>query len=98
MITTEWSDWRNGAFWWIQSVYVLPNYRRQGIFRAMYEHLHRLAADDPTVCGFRLYVEQENERAKATYAAMGMAEKPYRIFEDLKPGVHFLAATRSARG
>src|SRR6185436_1569492 len=57
MITTEWSDWRNGAFWWIQSVYVRPEFRRQGVYRRLYQHVKRLAKNDRRVCGFRLYVE-----------------------------------------
>jgi ribosomal protein S18 acetylase RimI-like enzyme len=84
MITTEWSDWRNGMFWWIQSVYVQPNYRRRGIYRALYEHVKQLAEQDPKICGFRLYVEKENEAAQETYTALGMRQTPYRIFEDLK--------------
>jgi ribosomal protein S18 acetylase RimI-like enzyme len=89
MITTEWSDWRNGVFWWVQSVYVKPDHRRKGIYRAMYKHVKQLAQQDDTVCGFRLYVEQENTRAQQTYAALGMQETPYRIFEELKPGTRF---------
>ena len=84
MITTEWSDWRNGLFWWIQSVFVEPEYRRQGIYQRMYEFVKNLADNEPSVCGFRLYVERENTPAKSTYSALGMAESPYLIFEELK--------------
>lgn len=89
MITTEWSDWRNGAFWWIQSVYVRPEFRRQGVYRRLYRHVQGLAKKDRRVCGFRLYVERENRRAQATYRALGMEKTRYRVFEELKPGVRF---------
>jgi ribosomal protein S18 acetylase RimI-like enzyme len=89
MITKEWSDWRNGTFWWIQSVYVRPAFRRQGVYKRLYRHVQELAANDPAVCGFRLYVERENARAQATYQALGMKETRYLVFEELKPGVRF---------
>jgi ribosomal protein S18 acetylase RimI-like enzyme len=89
MITKEWSDWRNGSFWWIQSVYVRPEARRQGIYRHLYRHVQEMAAQDPKVCGFRLYVERENSAAQATYGALGMKETRYLVFEELKPGVRF---------
>jgi len=89
MITKEWSDWRNGAFWWIQSVYVRPQSRRQGVYQRLYRHVQQLAANDPKVCGFRLYVERENSRAQATYSALGMKQTHYLVFEELKPGVRF---------
>lgn len=89
MITKEWSDWRNGSFWWIQSVYVRPEARRQGIYRQLYRHVQEMAAKDPQVCGFRLYVERENSAAQAAYAALGMKETRYCVFEELKPGVRF---------
>ncbi|MEM9486487.1 MAG: N-acetyltransferase [Cyanobacteria bacterium P01_F01_bin.116] len=87
MITTEWSDWRNGLFWWVQSVYVKPDYRRRGIYRQMYSFIKELAEQEPNVCGFRLYVEQDNTRAQTTYKALGMTPTPYRIFEELKSSV-----------
>lgn len=89
MITKEWSDWRNGTFWWIQSVYVRPELRRQGVYKLLYRHVQKLAAGDPAVCGFRLYVEHENARAQATYQALGMKQTRYLVFEELKPGVKF---------
>jgi ribosomal protein S18 acetylase RimI-like enzyme len=89
MITKEWSDWRNGSFWWIQSVYVRPEFRRQGVYKRLYRHVQELAARDPAVCGFRLYVERENSRAQAAYRAAGMQETRYLVFEELKPGVRF---------
>jgi len=81
MITFEWSDWRNGEFWWIQSVYVERDARRQGVFRALYDHLMELAYRDPEVCGIRLYVEQENTRAQRTYQRCGMENTGYRVME-----------------
>ena len=84
MITTEWSDWRNGDFWWIQSVYVKPDYRRRGIYRSLHEFVTQLASRDPTVCGFRLYVERENAVAQQTYRSLGMHKTTYRLFEELK--------------
>jgi ribosomal protein S18 acetylase RimI-like enzyme len=98
MITKEWSDWRNGSFWWIQSVYVRPEFRRQGVYKQLYRHVQELAARDPAVCGFRLYVERENRRAQAAYRTLGMNETRYRVFEELKPGVRFFRpADRRAR-
>jgi GNAT superfamily N-acetyltransferase len=90
MITNEWSDWRNGLFWWIQSVYVEKDFRRQGVYRRMYEHVREMAKADGGVCGFRLYVEKENEVAHATYASLGMKETDYLLYEELKPGIRFL--------
>jgi len=81
MITYEWSDWRNGVFWWIQSVYVDPPARRVGVFRALYAHVERLAKDDPGVCGIRLYVERENHRAQLTYRHCGMEDAGYVVME-----------------
>jgi ribosomal protein S18 acetylase RimI-like enzyme len=95
MVTTEWSDWRNGNFWWIQSVYVKPEFRQQGVYRAMYEHLKTLALADANVCGFRLYVEKENVTAQKTYGSLGMAETDYLMFEELKQGVEFLLPSAS---
>ena len=97
MITKEWSDWRNGDFWWIQSVYVRPEYRRSGIYKRLYRYLRALAASRRAVRGFRLYVEKENRRAQATYRASGMERTHYLVYEQLKPGVRFFtpAATRT---
>ena len=82
MVTTEWSDWRNGVFWWIQSVYILPDFRRQGIYAALYKQVKELAQIQGDVCGFRLYVEKENHVAQATYSALGMHESHYLMFEE----------------
>lgn len=82
MLTTEWSDWRNGTFWWIQSVYVVPECRGQGVFKALHRAVRELARSEPGVCGLRLYVERENEPARAVYTKLGMEETPYRLYEE----------------
>ncbi len=81
MLTREWSDWRCGDWWWIQSVYVRPEARRSGVFGALYASVERDAREDPGVCGLRLYVERDNVPAQNTYAAQGMHETHYRMFE-----------------
>lgn len=81
MLTFEWSDWRNGLFWWIQSVYVRPDCRRNGIYRALYGHVEQLARATPGICGIRLYVEQDNERAIMTYRDLGMWPSGHKVFE-----------------
>lgn len=81
MLTREWSDWRNGHWWWIQSVYVVPAQRRQGVFAALYRHVEALARATPGVIGLRLYVERGNDAARGTYAALGMADAGYDILE-----------------
>ena len=81
MITFEWSDWRNGVFWWIQSVYVDPAWRRRGVFRRMHDAIVSQAKVDPKVCGIRLYVEQENRTAKTAYRRVGLAQSAYKIYE-----------------
>lgn len=80
-ITTEWSDWRNGWFWWIQGVYVRADARRRGVFRALYQHVYETAKHDPTVIGLRLYVEHENTRAQETYLGLGLSWTSYRVME-----------------
>ena len=81
MITYEWSDWRNGWFWWIQSVYVAEIARREGVFRVLYRAIEQRAAADPSVIGLRLYFETENARAQATYRALGMSDTAYGMME-----------------
>jgi ribosomal protein S18 acetylase RimI-like enzyme len=81
LVTFEWSDWRNGWFWWVQSVYVREDARRGGVFRALYRHVEQLAAADPAVIGLRLYVEADNDRAKQTYRALGMRDTSYGMLE-----------------
>jgi len=80
MITYEWSDWRNANIWWFQSVYVIPGYRRKGVFRMMYDHVKKEGMEQG-IAGLRLYVESENIRAQKTYEAMGMNGQHYRMFE-----------------
>lgn len=82
MVTTEWSDWRNGWFWWIQSVYVRPEHRGAGLYGRMYEFVKRRAKDAGDVCGFRLYVEKENERAQRVYEKLGMERTYYLMYEE----------------
>lgn len=81
MITFEWSDWRNGWFWWIQSVYVHADARRGGVFRALYRAIADRAAADPSVIGLRLYFERDNVRAQETYRSMGMSDTSYGMME-----------------
>jgi GNAT superfamily N-acetyltransferase len=81
MTSHEWSDWRNGNMWWIQSVYVIESMRRNGVFSALYRHVEELARQDPACCGLRLYVERDNERAQATYIALGMTKPGYDVME-----------------
>ncbi len=80
-VTLEWSDWRNGNFWWIQSVFVAPDARRHGVFRKLYEHVLAAAAEEPNVIGVRLYVEHDNQIAQATYQKLGMALTRYHLME-----------------
>ncbi len=82
MITYEWSDWRNAWFWWIQSVYILPEYRGQKIYRMLYEFVKNKAEESKDVCGFRLYVEKENERAQKVYEKTGMESSYYLMYEE----------------
>jgi ribosomal protein S18 acetylase RimI-like enzyme len=85
MVTYEWSDWRCGLFWWIQSVYVRPETRRRGVFRRLYEFVQATASEEPNVCGIRLYVEQSNHAAQGVYAALGMQETAYHVYEAIFP-------------
>ena len=86
MVTTEWSDWRNGLFLWIQSVYVSPAHRGAGVFRTLYRHLESEARRDPRVCGIRLYVDHSNGRAQEVYARLGMHRSEYAIMQDVFRG------------
>jgi GNAT superfamily N-acetyltransferase len=81
MITYEWSDWRNGTFWWIQSVYVEKLHRGEGIFRTLYQHVYDIARGRTDVCGLRLYVERQNEPARRTYERLGMKKAGYEMYE-----------------
>lgn len=86
MTTYEWSDWRNGQFLWIQSVYVLPEHRGAGVFRALYDHLCGLARVDSRICGIRLYVDRSNARAQAVYARLGMRRSNYSVMQTVYRG------------
>jgi GNAT superfamily N-acetyltransferase len=81
LVTYEWSDWRNGVFWWIQSVYVRSQYRRKGVFSALHRHVESMARATQDVCGLRLYVERNNRRAQRTYLALGMTSPGYEVME-----------------
>ncbi len=81
LVTFEWSDWRNAWYWWIQDVYVKPNYRQQGIFRILYTQL-RIQAQVANVCGLRLYVHQGNTTAQAVYRRLGMVPSSSNLFEE----------------
>lgn len=83
LITYEWSDWRNSDVWWFQSVYVLPDYRRSGVFRQMYLYIKE-EGEKQGIAGLRLYVESNNKRAMATYEALGMHSEHYTMYEWLK--------------
>ncbi|NOX85289.1 MAG: GNAT family N-acetyltransferase [Chlorobi bacterium] len=84
LLTPEWSDWRNRWILWIQSVYVLPEYRKKGVFRMMYGHAKKLIEDDKDCAGLRLYVDVDNKNALAVYRALGMDGDHYRVFEWMK--------------
>ena len=81
MVTYEWSDWRNGWIWWVQSVYVKPEFRRQGVYRRLYRRLETMAAERGDVRGIRLYVMRENHIAKRTYESLGMRHSEYDLYE-----------------
>jgi GNAT superfamily N-acetyltransferase len=83
LLTYEWSDWRNAPVWWFQSVYVVPENRRNGIFRSMYLYI-REEAEKQNIAGLRLYVETNNIRACKTYESLGMNSEHYRMYEWLK--------------
>ena len=83
MHTWEWSDWRNGELWWLQSVYVDLEYRQQGVFRKLYEKVQDEAQQNSNVVGIRLYVENENLKAQKTYEKLGMNKAGYQVLEEL---------------
>jgi GNAT superfamily N-acetyltransferase len=82
MVTYEWSDWRDALFWWIQSVYIRPEYRKQSVFRRLYGFVKEKALRETDVCGLRLYVERDNTIAQRTYESIGMIPAPYRFYEE----------------
>jgi ribosomal protein S18 acetylase RimI-like enzyme len=81
MLTREWSDWRDGWLMWVQSVYVEPAHRSQGVFRSLLDHATQCMREDPDVVGMRLYVENENSRAQAVYARTGFVDPSYKVLE-----------------
>jgi GNAT superfamily N-acetyltransferase len=84
MITYEWSDWRSGMVWWIQSVYVVPEFRRRGVYAGLYQHVKAFVDRDPAIRGIRLYVDNRNKSAQEVYARLGMSGEHYRVFEWMK--------------
>jgi ribosomal protein S18 acetylase RimI-like enzyme len=84
LVTFEWSDWRNKWFWWIQSVYVRPEHRGKSVYRQMYDFVKELADSRGDVCGFRLYVENDNTNARRVYEKLGMNESHYLMYEEEK--------------
>jgi GNAT superfamily N-acetyltransferase len=82
MVTFEWSDWRNGRFWWIQSVFVDAGFRRRGVYRSLHQAIVEQARNDPQSCGIRLYVEKDNVGAQQTYREMNMYATDYLLFEE----------------
>jgi len=84
MITYEWSDWRNGMVWWLQSVYVLDSHRKSGVFKKMYDNIISIISNDPGLIGLRLYVDKSNAKAMKVYEAMGMDGSHYTVYEWMK--------------
>lgn len=82
LITFEWSDWRSANFWWIQSVYVAPEWRRQGVYRRLHQTVLQEARRHPQVCGVRLYVERGNAVAQTVYDRVGLTRSVYQVFEE----------------
>ena len=81
LITFEWSDWRNAVFWWLQSVYVHKEWRRSGVFKALYDYVLAEGKRRGNVAGIRLYVEQDNAVAQQVYTKAGLSTAPYKVFE-----------------
>ncbi len=84
MITYEWSDWRNGWIWWIESVYVNPNFRKQGVYKMLYNHIKDIVNANEEIKGIRLYVDKTNTRAQNVYDALGMCGEHYTTYEWMK--------------
>lgn len=84
LVTYEWSDWRNGWFWWIQSVYVIPEFRGRGIYSLLHQRIKDEGRKRGDVCGYRLYVEKENVRAQKVYEKLGMDETYYLMYEQME--------------
>jgi ribosomal protein S18 acetylase RimI-like enzyme len=81
MHTWEWSDWRNGYLWWLQSVYVDSKHRQKGVFRTLWNHLVEMASEDGNVAGLRLYVEHDNDKAQSVYRQLGLTGTGYQVME-----------------
>ncbi len=81
LVTREWSDWRNAYYWWIQSVYVLPQFRGQGVYARLHRYVEELATESGEVCAIRLYVDRDNARAKSVYSTLGMKPARYDFYE-----------------
>lgn len=84
LLTPEWSDWRNGVVYWMQSVYVLPEYRGKKVFSKMYDHIQKIAMKDGKIMGLRLYVDKTNHKAQKVYEKLGMDGSHYKLFEWMK--------------
>lgn len=84
LVTPEWSDWRNGTVLWIESLYVIPEMRGRGVYRALYEHLQERVQTSPDLMGIRLYVDKRNTAAQRVYTRLGMAREHYELFEWMK--------------
>ena len=84
MITLEWSDWRNGWVWWIQSVYVEQEFRKDGIFRSLYTYIRNVVENSDSIRGLRLYVDKRNIKAQKVYNALGMTGEHYTTYEWMK--------------
>lgn len=82
MITYEWSDWRNGTFWWLQSVYVQKEFRRRGVFKTLLAHVQEQSRRQPNVCGIRLYMDADNETARQAYQRLGLGPTNYVVLGD----------------
>ena len=91
MLTREWSDWRNGEFWWLQSVYVHAEFRRRGIFRRLMQHVNDLAKSTPGVVGLRLYMANDNRNAQQTYERCGFQFEHYVVGEQILSEAHRLS-------
>jgi len=81
MITSEWSDWRNGVLWWMQSIYVHPDYRKRGVFQSIFKYIETLAGKTPEVKALRLYVMQDNQAGRSAYQNLGMKNSGYVVYE-----------------
>ena len=80
-VAFEWSPYRDGTFWWVENVYVAPEWRRKGVYRTMHRHIHDAAEADPAICGIRLYTDEDNHGARRTYESVGMNGYMMELFE-----------------